>query len=187
MGVQPGFDKDVCRLVVVVAYTESELELVSSDESAPKTLSVRFYEDAPSVPYIGLAQYMDLVFGDKATVEVVDGVATITSTDGGKAVVDDAADTLTSDSWGTFHNYIEPMKEGKVQGLIDFGAPFMRIASLDYEEQSEPVVFDFAQYNINLHVDQDDVYLPIATASDFMSDTGMNNLAYNGEKLALLP
>ena len=25
MGVQPGFDKDVCRLVVVVAYSESEL------------------------------------------------------------------------------------------------------------------------------------------------------------------
>ena len=169
-----------------VAFTESELEVISSGEDAPKTLTVRFYEETPSVPYIGLAQYMNLVFGDKATVEVEDGLATITSTDGGKAVVDDAADTLTSESWGTFHNYIEPMQEGKVQGFIDLGAPFMRIASLDYEEQSEPVVFDFAQYSIDLHVDEDDAYLPIATASDLMSDTGMNNIAYNGEKLALL-
>ena len=168
------------------SYTETDLSLLSSGEGAPSTLTVRFYEDMPSVPYIGFAKYMSLVYGDEAKVEVKDGVATITATDGGVAVVDDAADMLSSDSWGTFHNYIEPMQQGKVQGLIDFGAPFMRIASLDYEKQAAPVVFDFAKYNIDIHVGEDDAYLPIATASDLMSDTGMNNLAYNGEKLALL-
>ena len=168
------------------SYTETDLSLLSSVEGAPSTLTVRFYEDMPSVPYIGFAKYMSLVYGDEAKVEVKDGVATITATDGGVAVVDDAADMLSSDSWGTFHNYIEPMQQGKVQGLIDFGAPFMRIASLDYEKQAAPVVFDFAKYNIDIHVGEDDAYLPIATASDLMSDTGMNNLAYNGEKLALL-
>lgn len=168
------------------AYTETELPLVASDESAPKTLAVRFYDDMPSVPYVGLAKYMSLVYGDEAKVEVADGVATITSTDGGVAVVDDAADTLSSDSWGSFHNYLEPMKEGKVQGFVDFGASFVRIAALDYEEQTEPVVFDFAKYGIDLHVGEDDAYLPLATASDLMSDTGMNNIVYNGEKLALL-
>ena len=168
------------------SYTETDLSLLASVEGAPSTLTVRFYDDMPSVPYIGLAKYMALVFGDEAKVEVKDGVATITATDGGVAVVDDAADTLSSDSWGTFHNYIEPMQQGKVQGLIDFGVPFMRIASLDYEKQAAPVVFDFAKYNIDIHVGDDDAYLPIATASDLMSDLGMNNLAYNGEKLALL-
>ena len=168
------------------SYTETDLTLLSSAEGAPAKLTVRFYEDMPSVPYIGLAKYMSLVYGDEAKVEVKDGVATITATDGGVAVIDDAADTLTSDSWDTFHNYIEPMQQGKVQGLIDFGVPFMRIASLDYEKQAAPVVFDFAKYNIDIHVGEDDAYLPVATASDLMSDSGMNNLAYNGEKLALL-
>ncbi|MEE1158233.1 MAG: hypothetical protein UHS51_02315, partial [Atopobiaceae bacterium] len=42
-----------------VAFTESELEVISSGEDAPKTLTVRFYEETPSVPYIGLAQYMN--------------------------------------------------------------------------------------------------------------------------------
>lgn len=166
-------------------YTESELTLHASDADAPKTLAVRFYDDLPSVPYFGLAQYLSVVFGDNATVKVDGGTATITTTDGGVAVVDDAADTLTSDSWATFHNYVEPMQEGKMQGFIDFATPFVRVASLDYEEQTKPVVFDFAKYNIDVHVDQNDAYLPLATISDFMADVAMTNLAYNGKDLCL--
>lgn len=166
-------------------YTESELTLHASDTDAPKTLAVRFYDDSPSVPYIGLAQYLSLVFGDEATVQVDGGKATITTTDGGVAVVDDAADTLTSDSWATFHNYLEPMREGKMRGFIDFGTPFVRISSLDYEKQTKPVVFDFGKYSINAHVDESDAYLPLATISDFMADVAMNNLAYNGQDLCL--
>ena len=166
-------------------YGEVELALFASDEGAPSVLTVRFYDDMPSVPYIGLSQYMALVYGDEAKVEVKDGVATITATDGGVAVVDDAADTLASDSWATFHNYVAPMKEGKTQGFIDYGAPFVHIASLDYEDQADVVVIDFGKYGIDVHVDQDDAYLPISTISDLMAEEGMNSLAYNGKELCL--
>lgn len=167
-------------------FSDVDLTLLASAEDAPDKLTVRFYEETPNVPYIGLAQYMALVFGDKAKVKTADGVATITSTDGGVAIVDDVADTLTSENWSRFHNYLEPMQQGKRQGFIDNATPFCRISSLDYEEQTKPLTFDFSKYGINLHVDDGDAYLPLATASDLMADVGLNNLAYNGHELCLL-
>ena len=168
------------------SFSETELDLFTSAEGAPDKVAVRFYDESPNVPYIGLARYMSLVFGDEAKVEIADGVATITSTDGGIAVVDDAADTLTSDSWSTFHNYLEPMQQGKRQGYLDFATPFCRISSLDYEEQTQPLTFDFSKYGIDLHVGADDAYLPLATTSDLMADIAYNNLACNGRELCLL-
>ena len=78
------------------------------------------------------------------------------------------------------------MQQGKRQGFIDYATPFCRIASLDYEEQTKPLTFDFSKYGIDLHVGDDDAYLPLATASDLMADVGLNNLAYNGRELCLL-
>ena len=167
-------------------YSETELSLFASAEGAPDKLAVRFYGETPNVPYIGLARYLSLVFGDETKVKVEGGVATITSTDGGVAVVDDAADTLTSDSWSAFHNYLEPMQQGKRRGFLDFATPFCRVASLDYEKQEKPLTFDFSKYDIDLHVDDDDAYLPLATATDLMADVAMNNLAFNGRELCLL-
>lgn len=167
-------------------YTIYELTLSASDKSAPKTVAVRFYDDLPSVPYIGLAQYMALVLGDEAKADVTGGVASITATDGGVAIVDDEADTISSDSWATFHNYLKPMQEGKVAGFIDFGTPFCRISSLDYEKQAKPVTFDLARYGIDLHVDKDDAYLPVSVASSLMATVAIDSLAYNGRELCLI-
>ena len=168
------------------SYAEKELTLYASKEGAPDKVTVRYYENAPNVPYIGLAHYLSLVFGDDAKVEVADGKAAITTTDGGVAVIDDAANTFTTDSWSKFHNYLEPMQQGKRQGLLDFATPFCRIASLDYDQQTEPLTFDFSKYGIDLHVDSDDAYLPLATASDLMSDVAFNNIVYNGRELCFL-
>ena len=167
-------------------YIDAELALFASAEGAPDKVPVRFYNETPNVPYIGLARYMSLVFGDEAKVEVADGVATVTSTDGGKAVVNDAKDTLASDSWSKFHNYLEPMQQGKRQGYVDYATPFCRVESLDYEQQTELLTFDFSKYGIDLRVDADDAYLPLATVSDLMADVAFDNLAYNGRELCLL-
>ena len=167
-------------------YRDVELRLFTSVGNAPDTVTVRFYEEMPDVPYIGLAHYMALVFGDQAKVEVRGNVATITSTDGGVAVIDGAADTFVTGSWSLFHNYLKPMQQGKMQGFIDYATPFCRISSLDYEKQGEPLVFDFSKYGIDLHVDTDDAYFPLATASVLMADAGFNNLACNGRVLCLI-
>ena len=181
----PSLDTDSVQ-TVRTGYRDVELRLFALDGDAPDTVSVRYYDKTPNVPYIGLAHYLSLVLGDHAKVEVKGNMATITSTDGGVAIIDGAADTFTTYSWSLFHNYLEPMQQGKVQGFLDFAPPFCRIASLDYEKQSEPLVFDFSKYGIDLHVDKNDAYLPLATASDLMADPGFNNLACNGRVLCLL-
>ena len=49
-------------------YTEQTLKVVSNKDGAPAELTVRFYDDMPNVPYFGLSQYKEVVFGDKNTV-----------------------------------------------------------------------------------------------------------------------
>lgn len=167
------------------SYVERDLAVFATDPTAPKSMTLRFYDECPHVPYIGIARYLEVVFEEKTQVDSEGGSATITSADGGTLVAEDADDKLTSNNWLAFRNYIEPMREGKISGFIDFGCPFARIKDISYEEQTAPVVFDLGSYGIDVHVGEDDVYVPLATASDMLADVAMNVLAYNGQELVL--
>lgn len=46
-------------------------------------------------------------------------------------------------------------------------------------------MFDFARYNIDVHVDADDAYMPLATISVLMADVAESALVYNGRELCL--
>jgi len=171
---------------VEATFQDRELPFMTAESTGNDTLTLRYYDNCPNVPYIGLARYMDLVFGEPVQVAVEGGKATLTSADGGVVVVDDGEDTITSESWLQFRNYLEPMQAGELSGFIDFATPFARIEDITYEKQTKPVVFDFGSYGIDLHVGEDDVYLPLATASDLMADVAMNSLAYNGREVVFL-
>lgn len=167
------------------SFDEREVPLITSDEASPKTMALRFYDACPSVPYLGIAQYLGTVFEEEVQVDSDGSRATLTSADGGTLVAEEGADTLTSESWLAFRNYIEPMRQGKTSGFIDFGVQFVRLDGIDYERQTEPVVFDLGSYGIDVHVDEKDVYVPLATASDILADVAMNSLSYNGEEVVL--
>lgn len=166
-------------------FTETELELFSAREGTPETVAVRFYDETPNVPYIGFAQYLKLVFQEEVQVDVQGSTVTITSADGGTATVDTAANTISSADWARFRHYMEPMQRGELVGFIDFAAPFVRINTVEYENEPQEVVFDLGSYGIELYADDEDAYLPLATCADLMADEAMNALSYNGEVLVL--
>ena len=126
-------------------FTETELELFSAREGTPETVAVRFYDETPNVPYIGFAQ-----------VDVQGSTVTITSADGGTATVDTAANTISSADWARFRHYMEPMQRGELVGFIDFAAPFVRINTVEYENEPQEVVFDLGSYGIELYADAED-------------------------------
>lgn len=167
-------------------YTERSLDVISVVDGAPTELSVRFYDDAPNVPYFGLSQYKEVVIGDKTTVESDGKVATLTATDGGSVTVDDAKDTLSSDNIAAFRTYLAPQQQaGSPAGMLDLGTPFVRVGSIECEGPAQPMTLDYGAYDIDLRVDEKDAYLPLACESDLLACASGAALFYNGTNLYL--
>ncbi len=164
-------------------YTEKELALITEYEDLPDTVTVRFYETMPNVPYIGIAQYKALMQDAAVDVDYKGTRVVLTAGCGASLIVDAIAGTLTSDRWAEFRNNIDGMLNGDVVGFRDCPVPFATIESIEYEPQKEPVVFDLAAYEIPVYIDRDDAYLPLATVNDMMTDIAMNTLVYNEEIL----
>ena len=166
-------------------YKEEDLALYSSFEGVPDEITVRFYSGMPSVPYIGIAQYKELVQDETLSVESDGGCLILTAGNGASVIADPEADTLTSDRWAEFRIDQESFNSDKVAGFRDQNAPFVMIESAEFEPQKEPLVFDFAEYEIPLYTDEQDVYLPLAMVNELMTDVAFTTLAYNEENVYL--
>ncbi|MCR5733381.1 MAG: S41 family peptidase [Lachnospiraceae bacterium] len=166
-------------------YTEKEVKLFAATEEESGEILLRFYEEMPSVPFIGLKQYKQIVDHEEITVSESDGCVILTSEDGSSVAADPVAGTLTSESFAQFRNNERDMIAGKMTGFNDVVTPFVRIESVEYEPVTEPTVIDLSAYNIPLYTDEDDVYMPLATATDLMIDAAFNALQYDGENVCL--
>jgi hypothetical protein len=87
--------------------------------------------------------------------------------------------------WNRFFDLPLPLEE-KALGWKDTATRFIRITDVDYEGEAEPVTLDFSKYGIQLYADENDIYLPVSTLSNMMTDIATNHLLYNGENLYAL-
>ena len=177
------------------AFTEKEVP-VFRETLTDEKLTLRFYEKTPSIAYISLADYYELMLpqGSMDVERRDDGTYLLTShtgadpsTDmgkglGGTAVVDPHAGTLASPDLPAFTNMMTMVQEGMDNAYYD-GMPFVRVSRMEYDRDSQPITFDFAKYGIALYADDEDVYLPFQTVSVIFSDFGNHYASYNGEKV----
>ena len=145
-----------------------------------ETVSLRFYEDQPNVPYMGISSYYAMMApGTKMQVENKgDGIYLLTN-ETGSAIADVQKDTLSSDNIADFTDLMILVQEGMPNVYLD-GAPYIRYEEAIYEPESVPVNFVFYDYHIDLHGDKEDVYFPLATLSDMFADLGYHYSSYNG-------
>ena len=176
-------------------FTEKEVP-VFREALADEKLTLRFYEDTPSIAYISLQDYYKLMLpqGSMDVERQEDGTYKFTSHTGadpstntgqglgGTAVADPAAGTLTSPDMPAFTNMMTMVQEGMDNSYLD-GMAFVRVSRVEYDKDPEPVTFDFAKYGIAMHADEAGVYLPLQTISCIYSDFGYHYASYNGEKV----
>lgn len=158
-----------------------------SEDNITET-DVRFYDDLPDIPYIRLTDYYRLLMENKKQLSVSesdDGVFAFTSAAGGTAVIDTVADTLYSDDFYNFINTTMKKQDGADSVYYD-GAPFLRIAEVTYDKDPDPVSIDFGKYDIDIHADNNDIWLPVLTASDLFSGIVMLQCVYDGSELLFL-
>ena len=142
------------------------------------TVTLRFYDDMPSVPYISAAAFQQLMLPG-TTIEVSktgEGTYTLTGPYA-EATVNTTTEQFASDDYMGFTNLMDLIQQGMANVYLD-GAPYIRYRSMELTPASATVTFDFKKYGIDLRGDDTAVYFPLTTLSDLYSDLYYHVAAY---------
>ena len=155
----------------------------SMEES--ETVAVRWYQNTPSVPYMGIREYYEMLFGEQLDLKTEGGQATLTASDGSAAVCDTEKGTLTSENLTKF--IYPPKLKAEGHGNLAGGLPpFLAVKEESKEQEALAVTLDFAKYGIDVYADEDDLWLPLATLSDLF-ETQKNYMAFwNGRNIYIV-
>ena len=163
-------------------YTEKSVPVVSEQQDAGE-LPLRFYYETPNVPYMGINEYSQFMGKEPMTVTAnEDGTYTMENWCGATLLCDPDAGTLTLDDWNWFFDYPLPL-ENEAKGWKDTATRFIRMTDVVFDKEAEAVTLDPGSYGIRIHADENDIYLPVSTLSNIMTDIATNHIVYNGEKL----
>lgn len=169
-------------LADLTAYTQKEIPVNRGGKDGG-TVTLRFYEDMPNVPYISVADYHRLMLpGTSFTVTMTGAGQYALANDHGTATVDTRAEKLTSPDIEAFTNMMDLSQKGMPNTSYD-ESPFVRWANIDYKPATASVTLDYSKCGIDLRGDGSSVYFPLATINDCYDDASMRHVAYNGEKI----
>lgn len=147
-----------------------------------ETLPLRYYDDHPNVPCLGLSEYPALFLGLPLDVENRgDGIYAFTAQSGAQAVVDVNAGTLSCADFPAFTNLMGAVVPGMDNQYLD-AVSFARPDGLAYADP-DPVTLNLSAYHIPLHGEAGDVYLPLATLSDIFTNLAYLYVSFNGERV----
>lgn len=165
-------------------YSEIKVPVVRHDAPTGE-VTLRFYDDLPSVAYIAMSDYHQLMLPNepKMRIRKQGGVYLLQNSEG-QAQVNVFDDTFASEDYTAFTNMMSKNQKGMPNVYYD-GVPFVRFKAQDISPQMVPVKFNFKRYGIDLHGDDNDVYFPLATLSDLYSDLHYNIAGFNGEKVVV--
>ncbi len=163
-------------------YSERAVKLITDGEETGE-ITLLFCDATPNLAYMGMNQAAALQGRPGFTVRASgDGIYELESWNGARLVCEAEEGRILVPDWTTFFALPMPL-EDRALGFKDMGVPFSRITDITYEGEAAPVTIDFAAYGIRLYCDERDLYLPVSTLSNLMTDIATNFLLYNGEAL----
>ncbi len=183
--IYAGDKKSEKEAEVKATYEVKELP-VFKGELTDETITVRFYDATPNVPYIGIGEYYNCVMKDslddddeKMTVEKKNDNTYILRSAHGEAVVDPEKGLMSSDDMDSFTNLMCLIQKGMGNCYVD-GVPYVRVKEAQTTGDGH-VEYDLAKYNIKIYGDDKDVYFPESTLSDIFTDLVYHYSVCNGE------
>ena len=163
-------------------FSEKNVKVITDGAEAGE-LAVRFYDETPNVPYLGIRQYSEYMNHPPVTIQKKeDGTYALENESGGELIFDPAAGTITVPDWNLFFDYPLPL-ENEAKGWKDTATRFIRITDVAFEGEADEVILEPERYGIRVYADEDDIYLPVSTLSNMMTDIAANYIVYNGENL----
>ncbi len=156
---------------------------VYTDGMESGELTLRFYEDTPHIPYLGIGAYSLYLKDQPLTMKKnEDGTCALVNSIGEELTCDPDAGKIVVKDWDRFFDLPLPL-EDQAKGWKDTTLHSVRIANVEFEGEPDEVTLDFAKYGIPVHADEEDIYLPVSTLSNIMTDIATNHILYNGEDL----
>jgi len=162
-------------------YTQTDIAAHVYSEENTKTLSTRFYDDLPGIPYVRMTDFYSMLLGKDLTVKADGDVFTFTNPLGKTAQINAATDILKSDDYSEFINCTIFRQDG-VNNVYYDGFPFVKIAGADFDKPATPTEIDFTKYSIDLRADGGDLWIPFLTVNDMFKSVIMLNGYYNGNE-----
>ena len=161
---------------------EQETKVYTDGEEAGE-LTLRFYEETPDIPYLGMGAYSQYLKGQPLTLrENGDGTYALMNSTGAEISCDPDAGVIVIPDWDGFFDMPLPL-EDEAKGWKDTTLHTVRITNVEFEGEPEEVTLDFSKYGIRIYADENDIYLPVSTLSNIMTDIATNHILYNGENL----
>ncbi|MCR5108311.1 MAG: hypothetical protein K6B28_09125 [Lachnospiraceae bacterium] len=166
-------------------YTEKDVPVIR-DKLTDQTITVRYYDQTPNVPYVGIKEYYDTYLKkslDKEKNEMIvtkEGDNSYTLTNNyGQATMDTDKDILKTDNGAGFFSLMSLKQEGLTDTYYD-GIRYVRVKSVEAEGDGK-VELDLGKYDIDIIGEDEDIYFPVATISDIFSDAAYHFASFNGE------
>lgn len=168
-------------------YVERWVPVVDPKGEAQGTVMLRFYDDMPSVAYINVSHFQTMMYPGTViqTQALGEGRYQLTSPCG-TAVVNTDKDTFDSDDYETFTNMMGMVQPGMPNVSLD-GLPLVRWKSMEATPQKVHLTLDYGKFGIDIRVDGNDVYFPLATIADLYTDIYMHTADYNGQQVMVAP
>ena len=153
-------------------------------EPTDREVTLRFYKDAPNVPYMGIGEYFDLMLGGGLTVtEQLGGKYLLTNAAGATAEVDTGNGIVAMDDLPSFENYPDAAKGGECSSFRDSDLPMIRLRDVEYLDEPQRVEMDLGGCGFALYGDGDDVCFPLSVLATWLTDIAQNTVSYNGKYL----
>ena len=168
-------------------YVERWVPVVDPKGEAQGTVMLRFYDDMPSVAYINVSHFQTMMYPGTViqTQALGEGRYQLTSPCG-TAVVNTDKDTFNSDDYEAFTNMMDMVQPGMPNVSLD-GLPLVRWKSKEATPQKVHLTLDYGKFGIDIRVDGNDVYFPLATIADLYTDIYMHTADYNGQQVMVAP
>ncbi len=156
-----------------VNFTPKTMKAYHYTKSSTQNETVYFRDDRLNkFPYISLKRYYQLLTNHELTItKTGDDLYQVISANGEEATINTNTDVLTC---ADYQNFISSTiyRQDNVPNVYFDGAPFLRVKNVTHSKEADPTTINFKKYNINLFGKDDDIYLPVSTASNmFMGPT----------------
>ena len=168
-------------------YVDRLYPVVDPKNKSLGTVMLRFYNDMPSVAYISMSHFQEMIYpGTTIQVQKVGNGKYALSNPFGTAEVDTKTDIFTSSDYEAFTNMMGMVQQGMPNTTYD-ALPIIRWKSLVASPQQVNVTLDYGKYGIDIREDGTNVYFPFATISDLYVDGYMHMADFNGQTVMVAP
>lgn len=163
-------------------YTEKTVPVLRN--SLPGgSVTIRIYEDLPSVPYMSIVDFHNMMLTGAAVRGEWGEKGLSVIAPGGSALVNSAEETFSCGQYDSFTNLMGMVQPGMDNAYLD-GMPFIRYShTVSAGLPPAPVEFDFKEYGIDLRADKNGVYFPFVTLADIYADLYYHYAFCTGEKV----